>query len=114
MTTRQDLIIRQGETWSHTFATGLDLTGYVARMAIRATRNGTAEAYLSTEADALGGSIALFDGAAVLSMTAEETAAIGGTDEETVLVYDLELVSGAGAVTRALEGRFVVLGEVTT
>lgn len=113
MTTRHDLHIRQGETWSHTFATGLDLTGYSARAAIRMTRGGGAEAYLSSGPDASGGTITLTDGNAILSMTAEESAAIGGTAAETVMLYDLELVSGAGVVTRAFEGRFVVLGEVT-
>lgn len=142
MTMRQDLYIRQGETWSyvHTHLSGgspVDLTGYSARMAIKRDVQASAEAYLSTGADANGGSIALGDeaGTITLSMTAAQSAALGGSmlnwhwmdeagltgerktqghDKELRFIYDLEIVSGAGAVTRVLEGRVIVSREVTS
>ena len=135
MTTRQDLRIRQGETWQHVYThrdssgSAVDLSGYSARMAIRPNIGGSLEAYLSTGSDADGGTIALGGaaGTVTLSMTAAQAAAMAdGLSSASVLLapeyrvepvvkyrYDLELVSGAGAVTRALEGCVYVHREVT-
>lgn len=137
MTARQDLIVRQGETWSFvwtkrdTAGVAVDLTGYTARMAVKHSYSGSSEAHLSTGDDARGGSISLGggDGTVTLAMTAAQSAVLASgvdsvlsalwgepaeTDGPTVVYrYDLELVSGAGAVTRELEGRFIVHREVT-
>lgn len=138
MTTRLDLIVRQGETWSLGYTkrdsagAAVDLTGYTARMAIRDRVGGTLQAYLSTGADADGGTIALGDaaGTVVLAMTATESAELAASTVDSedamfnygiklaepivVFVYDLELISAAGAVTRELEGRVEVQRQVTT
>lgn len=129
MSTRQDLTVNQGETWSFTFThksggSPVDLTGFVARMAVRATFSAGYLAYLSSGADAISGTIALGGalGTVTPSMTAAQTAALEplmeqlpvGDDPTVFLRYDLELVSPAGAVTRALEGRFILRREVTT
>lgn len=129
MTTRQDLPIRQGETWSHTHSTGIDLTGYAARMAIRAGFEGSRDAYLSTGSDADGGTITLGGeaGTVVLAMTAAQTAALAGdltyflfvapekrAERFVTFLYDLELVSGAGTVLRELQGRVILEREVTS
>ena len=138
MTTRVDLIIRQGETWSLSYAkkdsagAAVDLTGYTARLAIRDRVGGTLQAYLSTGADADGGTITLGGaaGTVALAMTATQSADLASSTVEleaalfgygvknvgpvTTYVYDLELVSGAGAVTRELEGRVEVQRQVTT
>lgn len=130
MATRQDLHIRQGETWSFVWTktsggSAVDLTGYEARMAIRRCVGGALEAYLSSEGDADGGTITLGGaaGTVTLAMTATESGALGAAaswpwaerheDRETYR-YDLELVSAAGAVTRELEGRVILSREVTT
>jgi hypothetical protein len=128
MTTRQDLHIRQGETWEHTHATGIDLTGYSARMAIKAGFEGSHEAYLSTGSDADGGTITLGDeaGTVVLSMTAAQSAQLAGdltyflfvapqkrAERFVTFIYDLELVAPGGAVKRELRGRVIVEREVT-
>lgn len=137
MTTRLDLTIRQGETWSLTYTkkdsagAAVDLTGYTARAAIRDRVGGSLEAYLSTGTDADGGTITLGGaaGTVVLAMTATESAGLAGglsewtgpwgdasaTDGPTVVYrYDLELISAAGAVTRELEGRVEVQRQITT
>ena len=44
-----------------------------------------------------------------MSMTNSTTSAI----EEGIYVYDLEITSGAGAVTRVLQGNITVTPEVT-
>lgn len=137
MTTRQDLTIRQGETFSFSYTkrdsagSAVDLTGYTARMAIRDRIGGVLEAYLSTGADANGGTITLGGaaGTVVISMTAAQTAAIATSLEAvSVLIaieeprllsrtveflYDLELVNGA-TVIRELEGRAIIHRQVTS
>lgn len=134
MTLRQDILIRQGETWSHVYThrdsagDAVDLTGYSARMSIKESYEGATEAYLSSGADADGGSIALGGaaGTVTLSMTAAQTSALLNLLFYTVLegparraarnvdfLYDVEIVSGAGAVTRVIEGRLRVQREVT-
>ena len=136
MTMRQDLIVKQGETWSFVFVkrdssgNAVDLSAYTARMSIKDTHNGIAQAYLSTGADADGGSIALGGaaGTVTLSMTATQSAALASevsaasvlltsldlAKPEQTYLYDLELISGAGVVTRELEGRVLVRREITT
>lgn len=122
MTIRQNLIVRQGQTFSHvhTHTSGgsaVDLTGYTARMAVRKRFGGARWAYLSTGADADGGTITLGGGAGTITiaMTATETDALAtGVDLAGLkagivvkwieqFVYDLEIVSGE-TVTRVLEG----------
>ena len=134
MVVRADLHINQGETWSliYTWAPGgsaVDLTGFTARMAIRDRIGGSLQAYLSTGADADGGSIALggVNGTVTPAMTPEETTALyDPVDLEDLKkhrrdsemrtldwVYDLEVESPAGAVTRLLEGAVLLHREVT-
>lgn len=136
MTTRQDLYIEQGVTWSWVYTwldsagDPVDITGYSARMAIKTRFDWNTEAYLSSGSDADGGSIALGDaaGTITLSMTAAQTTALVGdlsiytlvppenrqpVEPTVTLLYDLELVTGAGAVTRVLEGRVNVRRQVT-
>lgn len=136
MTIRQDITIYQGSTWSYVYThkdsagDPVDLSGYSARMAIKQCFDDSAIAYLSTGSDADGGTIALGGalGTVTMSMTAAQSQSLL-TDvdvialippekrrklyREVVYMYDLELVSGAGVVTRALEGRLIVQREVT-
>lgn len=135
MTKRQNLTIRQGETWSYIYTwldsagSAIDLTGYTARMSIKADFDSSNEAYLSTGSDADGGTIALGGalGTVTMSMTATQSAALAGglntflatADYEQIgmrvkFKYDCELVSSGGAVTRILEGAVVVQREITT
>jgi hypothetical protein len=136
VTARQDLIIRQGETYSFTWTkrdsagAAVDLTGYTARMRVKDTYNGVQQVYLTSGADSQGGAITLGGaaGTVVLSMTADQSAALASevnmvsillssldlNKPQKTYLYDLELVSGAGAVARELEGRVVVRREITT
>jgi hypothetical protein len=138
MTLRQDLEVRQGQTWSFVWTkkdaagVAVNLTGYSARMAIRDRIGGVLQAYLTTGADADGGSIALGGaaGTVTLALTALQSASLADyLTRASILytrnffvqrkplvhfLYDLELVSGAGVVTRELEGSVLVYREVTT
>lgn len=109
------LTIDQGATFTKqlTWKTGtpavaVDLTGYTARMQIRPTiESSTVLVSLTTENGgiALGGTA----GTITLTITATATAAFTWTEG----VYDLELVSAGGVVTRLLKGAVTVTPEVT-
>jgi hypothetical protein len=96
-------------TWQ-TNGTAVNLTGYNARMQVRDSYDaGTAIVSLTAGTGiTLGGTAGTID----LALSATATAALDGTPN-TQFVYDLELVSGAGYVTRLVEGRFYVFPEVT-
>jgi hypothetical protein len=135
MPIRQDLHVYQGATWRFVYAHSdgngatVDLTGYSARMTARSGYGASSEVALATgSTDAgtitLGGAL----GTVTLSMTAAQSGALGGNLLAYVFAqrpvpaprqieeyrYDLELVSPAGEVTRALEGRLYLHREVTT
>ena len=102
----------QGATFNKTFTwtideTPFDLTGYTARMQVRPTKESstTILSLTSSSGISLGGAA----GTIALNVTATATAALAAG----VYVYDLELVSGSGAVTRLLEGKFIVSAEVS-
>lgn len=136
MTIRQNLDVNQGETWSWTYthrdAAGsvVDLTGYSARMSVKSDLWAGNTLYMSSGADALGGDIDLGGvlGTITLSMTAAQTDAMDNTNYFLVkymsdydipfggtveFVYDLEIVSPAGVVTRVLQGFFTLYRSVT-
>jgi hypothetical protein len=91
-----------------TYYPAVDLTGYTARMQIRASVAATNTLLeLTTE----NGGIVLdpTTGKVTLTATAVQTAAMTFTSG----VYDLELVDATGAVTRLAEGSVAVSREVT-
>jgi len=108
-----DLCIPQGATFSRVIRWKADgantnLAGYTARMQIRPTAgSATTTLALTTENGriALGGTA----GTITLSISATDTAAITAGR----YVYDLELVSAGGIVTRLLQGIVTVSANVT-
>lgn len=109
-----DITIEQGATWNLLMTwkiggTAVNLTGYTARMQVRVDVEDS-ETILSLTTDA-GGGIVLGDvlGTITLSRSATQTAALAAGE----YVYDLELISTGGQVTRLLQGQFSVSAEVT-
>lgn len=109
-----DVTIYQGAsfsrvlTWKDEEGTAINLTGYTARLHMRSSQDAdTPFVTLTTENGgiALGGAA----GTITLSISAASTAAITDTSG----VYDLELVSASGIVTRLLAGEVLVSKEVT-
>lgn len=102
----------QGANWDYsltwtTNGTAVNLTGYNARMQVRTTYDSN-DSVLSLTAGTgitLGGTA----GSILLDASATATAAI----EEGQYVYDLELITPGGYVTRLIEGTFIVDPEVT-
>ena len=111
---RYDLEIKQGATlsltatWKDSTGTAVNLTGYTARMQVRATYDSasTILSLTSSSGITLGGSAGTIAITASATTTAALTAPWSG-------VWDLELVSGGGEVTRLLEGAATVSPEVT-
>lgn len=106
----------QGATFGYTFTWQLqagtvtspvDLTGYSARMQVRRTYDSTAVALTLTSSSGivLGGTA----GTIILDANPTTTAAIPAGQ----YVYDLEMVTAGSAVTRLLQGTFIVDPEVT-
>ena len=110
-----DLDCWQGASWDYTLTwktagTPVNLTGYTARMQVRASYDsGSAVVSLTSGTGiTLGGTA----GTVLLEMNATTTAALDGTPNAQY-IYDLELISGAGYVTRLVEGNFFINPEVT-
>lgn len=109
-----DMVIDQGATlsraltWKNPARVPYDLTNFTARMHVRATVADSGTVLIRTTENGgivLGGTT----GVVTVKLTAAESAAIPAGR----YVYDLELVSGGGEVSRLVEGSFVVRPEVT-
>jgi hypothetical protein len=107
-----NLAVEQGTTFSQTLTwkingTAVNLTGYAARMQARDDVTSTTTVLSLTEAAGLTlGGVA---GTIIIALTATQTAALVAGN----YVYDLELVSSAGVVTRLVQGTLAVSAEVT-
>jgi len=109
-----DIYIEQGATynqplvWKDSSGTAVNVTCYTARMQIRKTVDATTIIWtLTTENGRItvGGA----NGLITLLVSAADTAAL----TTFCGVYDLEVISPAGVVTRLLEGQVEVSKEVT-
>jgi len=108
-----DITADQGANYAATLTyrdsanTIINLTGYSARMQVRKTIGSTTPYLSLTQASGitLGGAA----GTVAIAISAATLAAVPAGN----YVYDLELISGAGAVIRLISGDFVVTGEVT-
>lgn len=95
-------------TWKDSAGTAINLTGYTARMQVRETYSSSSTIVSLTNGSGItlggaAGTIAILISA---TTTAALTAPFSG-------VYDLELVSAGGVVTRLLQGAATVTPEVT-
>jgi hypothetical protein len=108
-----DITIEQGATfslvveWQDPDLEPINLTGYTAAMQIRKTYGAPITLSLTSSSgiaiDALAGKLTI-----TISSTA--TAALAAPMQG---VYDLEVTSGGGQVTRLIEGKVFVTPEVT-
>lgn len=106
--------IEQGATftkplvWKSSTGAVVDLTGYTARMQIRETV-GSTEILLELTTQNNRIAIVPLQGKVTLTIDASTTSQISWTKG----VYDLELVSSNGTVTRLLRGNVSISKEVT-
>lgn len=94
-------------TWQDENAAAINLTGYTARMQIRKSINDKSPVISLTSSSGI--TITAISGLLEVLISATDTSAI--TIENGV--YDLEVESGAGIVTRLLEGLVTFNSEVT-
>ncbi len=101
--------VEQGATFTRLLTlkendSAMNLTGYSAASQMRSTADTSTVAgtFTATVSNAGAGQI-------TLSMTATQT----GNIEEGIYVYETEITSGAGAITRVLQGKVTVTANVT-
>ena len=104
-----NFILEQGATFTRTLtvqenSSAMDLTGYSVASKMRSTHDSSTVVgtFTCTISNATGGVI-------VMNMTSTTTGAI----EEGMYVYDIEITSSTGTVTRLMEGNVTVNPEVT-
>ena len=104
-----NFILEQGATFTRTLTvkennSAMNLSGYSVASKMRSTHDSSTVVgtFTCTISNATGGII-------TMSMTNSVTGAI----EEGIYVYDLEMTSGSGVVTRLMEGTVTVNPEVT-
>ena len=104
-----NFILEQGATFNRQLTvkddgSAMNLTGYSVASKMRSTHDSSTVVgtFTCTISNATGGII-------TMSMTNSTTGAI----EEGIYVYDLEMTSGTGVVTRLMQGTVTVNPEVT-
>jgi hypothetical protein len=106
-----NIVIDQGATWNWNFnvstnGTPWNLSTYTFAMQVRESTASTS-AYLTLPAD----------GTVTMDASGNVSVTVSATKTNTLpagrWVYDLELTSAGGQVTRLLEGRFIVNAQVT-
>lgn len=96
-------------TWRDGTNTVVDVTGYSARMQIRESYD--SEDYIVSLTSSVNGGITL--GGIAGTILVEIPAAVTAIMSQSAAVYDLEMVSSTGAVTRLVQGNVYVSREVT-
>lgn len=114
----EKLAIDQGATYRKTFLyttslttlTPIDLTGYTARMQMRSSPTAAVTSLSLTQLSSLNGQLILGGalGTIQVYITDVATAALSGGG-----VYDLEIISPSGDVTRLVQGTYAVSPNVT-
>ena len=102
----------QGADFDRTFTitqsgTALNLTGYTSAMQVREAADSTA--FLISLTSGTGITLGGTAGTVAVAITSAQSSAIPSGS----YAYDLEIISGAGQVTRLLQGAFNVSGNVT-
>ena len=109
-----DIVCEQGASFTREFVwqdeneSPIVLTGFTARMDVRATV-AASDPIISLTTTNTRITLTPAIGKITLVLTATDTAALPARRA----VYDLELVSPSGVVTRLLQGKFTVSPEVT-
>ena len=106
---KYNFTLEQGTTFSREITvqdsgSAMNLTGYTPRMQMRSTHDSSTIAltFTASVSNAAQGKIQL-------SATDSATSAV----EEGIYVYDLEIESAGGVVTRLMQGQITVTPEVT-
>lgn len=111
---QHDILIEQGATfkldlvWKDSLGAPINITGFTARMQVRQKyTDSVALLTFTTE----NGAIVLGGAAGTINVTGSATLTNALTAKTGV--YDLEMVSGTGVVTRLIEGGVTITPQVT-
>lgn len=112
MAARHTIYLDQGTDFTVTFTwvidgTAVDVTGYTAELQVRETVDNATVVISKTD----GNGIVLGGAAGTIAVTFNN--AVTSALSATSFVYDLELTSSGGDVTRVIEGPLFVSEEVT-
>ena len=108
ITCNQGATLQRSITWTDSAKNPYNLTGYTARMQVRSNAaSSTVVLELTTE----NGRISL--GTSQWNVNLTVPASVTTNLTPGLYVYDLELVSGGGVVSRIVEGNFNIKAEVT-
>tara|TARA_R110000851_G_scaffold12997_3_gene44684 strand:- start:4607 stop:4966 length:360 start_codon:yes stop_codon:yes gene_type:complete len=118
MAVTKNLTVDQGSTYVHNFTVqesngdATDLTNYSARLQVRRSYDNS---NVILEATNVNNKINVDASNGILRLTLlpADTSNIGFTGANLEAVYDLEIESIAGVVTRLIEGSFTIDREVT-
>lgn len=88
-----------------------DLTGYTARMQVRASFD--SDEVLISLTTVNGKLVISAPGRIQLNLAPADTSALSFTGEALSAIYDIEVISGTGKVTRVAQGAFNISREVT-
>lgn len=107
-----DMVLYQGKTVAFSLTWGgaspIDVTGYDARMQIRASKSSSSAIAEFTVANSRV-SVGTTNGLISFSMTAADSAALSAGN----YVYDIEVIDTSNAVLLAMSGACKIVGEVT-
>jgi hypothetical protein len=108
-----NLVCPQGATFQKVLTykigrTPVNITGWTARMQVRENYESA-----STLLDITTANNGIILGGAAGTITLNVNSATTSAFRAGIYVYDLELISASGVVTRLIEGRFTVTPEVT-
>lgn len=106
MTCNQGANLNQSLTWRNPDGTPINLTGYTAEMRVARNKGGTLVLNPTTENGQI--EITALSGLILINVDAADTLDV----ESGIYVYEVDLTSSNGTVTRLLEGQFVVDGRV--
>jgi hypothetical protein len=103
----------QGSTFTRTIvykvdSSAVNLTGYTARMQVRKSVN---DSSILLSLATSTGEIVITGGTGTITLTV--AASVMAALAAGSWVYDLEITSGGGIVSRLIEGKFIVTPEVT-
>lgn len=119
--TEFNLEVEAGTTYTVEFfvkedqSTPLDLTGWDARMYVRAAYNQPGNPLITFGSDPADGLV--IDpllGKVTLTILPSDTDAIKAPKNGRTLYYDLEIFDGSGIVYRPFKGKFVLYPQITT
>lgn len=112
---KHDIIIEQGATfrrvitWKDSAGNPINLSGYSAKMQVRERLR---DSDVVLECSTANGRITLGGSAGTITVVAQDEVTTT-LPEMPKGVYDLELTSSGGEVTRLLRGSVEIIGEVT-